>query len=86
MRANFTTQQDKRYDVALAAALELREDANGLVVASGEARATRFRTVAEGIPIAEREGVWHALLKQTMDDLDAELERQVRAHFSPYVA
>jgi hypothetical protein len=86
MRANFTTQQDKRYDVALAAALELRENANGLVVASGEARATRFRTVAEGIPIAEREGVWHALLKQAMDDLDAELERQVRAHFSPYVA
>ena len=86
MRANFTTQQDKRYDLALAAALELREDANGLVVASGEARASRFRTVAEGIPIAEREAVWHALLKQTMDDLDAELERQIRAHFSPFIA
>jgi hypothetical protein len=84
MRASFTTQQDKRYDLTLAAALELREEPGNLVVASGEARATRFRTVAEGIPIAERAAAWHALLKQTMDDLDAEMERQVRAHFSPF--
>jgi hypothetical protein len=86
MRANFTTQQDKRYDLTLAAALELREEPGNLVVASGEARATRFRTVAEGIPIAEREAAWHGLLRQTMDDLDAELERQVRAHFAPFAA
>ena len=86
MRANFTTQQDKRYELTLAAALEVREEPGNLVVASGEARATRFRTVAEGIPIAEREAVWHALVRQTMDDLDAELERQVRAHLAPHLA
>lgn len=85
MRAGMTTQQDKRYDLALAGALELREQPSGLVVASGEARVTRFRTVAEGIPIAEREAVWHALLRQAMEDFDVEIERQIRAHFSPFV-
>jgi hypothetical protein len=85
LRGAMTTQQDKRYDLALAAALELRESASGLVVASGEARAARFRTVAEDIPIAERERTWHALLEQTLGDLDAELERQMRAHFAPFL-
>lgn len=85
MRAGMTAQQDKRYDLALAGALELREQPSGLVVASGEARVTRFRTVAEGIPVAEREAVWHALLSQSLEDFDVEIERQIRFHFSPYV-
>jgi hypothetical protein len=29
--------------------------------------------------------VWHALLRQAMEDFDVEIERQIRAHFSPYI-
>jgi hypothetical protein len=85
VRGALTTEQAQRYDLALAAAVEMRQVRGGLVEASAEARATRFRTVAEGISLAERERAWYDLLEQGMNDLDAELERRIRMHFAMHL-
>lgn len=85
LRASLTSQQEMRYDLVLAAAIEVRDARNGFVMAGCDARSTRFRSVAEGIALAERERAWYALTEQTMEDLDAELERQARAHIAPFL-
>lgn len=85
LRGAVTTDQAQRYDLALAAAVELRQLRGGLVEASAEARTTRFRTVAEGISLAARERAWYELLEQAMNDLDAELERRIRVHFAMFL-
>lgn len=85
LRASLTSQQELRYDLVLAAAVEIRDARNGFVMAACDARSTRFRSVAEGIALAERERAWYALTEQTMEALDAELERQVRAHLAPFL-
>lgn len=85
VRGALTTDQAQRYDLTLAAAVEMRAVRGGLVEASAEARTTRFRTVAEGISLAARERAWYELLEQGMNDLDAELERRIRTHFSMYL-
>ena len=85
LRATMTSQQDMRYDLALAATIEIRDSRSGAVVASCDARAAGSRSVAEGIALAARERAWYALTEQVMETLDAELERQVRAHLAPFL-
>lgn len=85
VRGALTTDQAQRYDLVLAAAVEMRQARGGLVEATAEARTSRFRTVAEGISLAARERVWYELLEQGMNDLDAELDRRVRTHFAMFI-
>lgn len=86
VRGAITTDQSERYDIVLAAAVEIRQQRANFIEASAEARVTRFRTVKEGISLAERERAWYELLEQSMNDLDAELERQVRTHLARFVS
>lgn len=85
VRSVVTKDQTERYDLALAALIEIRQQRGGFVEASAEARVTRFRTVAEGISLAERERAWYELLEISMLELDAELERQIRQHLARHL-
>lgn len=81
----FTTDQSDRYDSSFAARLVIRPDPGA--VGSGEARAsaTRAQTVAEGISVNARNKVWFDLVEATMNDLNAEFDRQIRSHLGRFL-
>jgi len=80
----FTTDQAQRYDATAEMTVELMGE-RGFAERSVSAKASRSRSVAEGITPNEREKVWYELTQQLMADLDAELERQIRANFNYFV-
>lgn len=85
VRGVVTTDQTERYDITLAAAVELRRARGNFADGAAEARVSRYRTVAEGISLADREKVWHELIDAAMSDIDAELERQIRTHLTGFM-
>lgn len=85
VRGAFTTDQTHRYELTLAAALEIREERGNFRNAFASAKAMRSRTTAEGITLNEREKAWHELLEMTMADLNTSLERQIREDLARYL-
>ncbi len=85
VRGALTTDQAERYDLSLAASIEIRQTRANFVDANVEARTTRFRTVKEGITLEERDRSIYELIEQGMNDIDAELERQLRTHLARFV-
>ena len=79
LRGQVTTSQSERYECAIAAALEIRSQRGDFREGFAEARASRARTVAEDITLADRDRALYELVEQTMIDFDAELERQIRS-------
>ena len=86
LRGVFTTDQSDRYDSSFAARLVVRADQGYFGTGEASGRATRARTVAEGITVNEREKVWFELVEATMNDLNAELERQIRGKLARFLA
>lgn len=86
VRGAFTTDQTHRYDGALSAALEIREERGNFRAGTASAWASRSRTVAEGITINDREKVWFEIVEALMNDLNAEMERQIRANLGQFLA
>jgi hypothetical protein len=85
VRGAFTTDQAQRYDLSMAASLEILDDRGLIRQAYASAAATRFRTVPEGISINEREKVWFDLVEASMNDINAELDRQIRANMARFL-
>jgi hypothetical protein len=80
----FTTDQSQRYDLSMSAAIEIREERGNYRVGYATASTSRSRTVAEDITVNEREKVWFEMLEQAMNELNAELERQIRANMARF--
>jgi hypothetical protein len=55
-------------------------------VGDATASATRSRSVAENITLNDREAVWYQMVEQMMNDINAELERQVRANLPRFLS
>jgi hypothetical protein len=85
VRGAFTTDQAERYDLSLAAAIEVLNERTQIREAYASAAASRFRTVPEGITINEREKVWFDLVEASMNDINAELERQIRNNLARFL-
>ncbi len=86
IRGAFTTDQTQRYDLTLSAAIEIREERGNYRSGYATASTSRSRTVAEDISVNEREQIWFELMEQAMNDLNAELERQIRGNLTRFVA
>jgi hypothetical protein len=86
VRGAFTTDQTQRYDLTLSAALEIREERGNFRAGFVSANTSRSRTVAEDITVNDRERIWFEMLEQAMNDLNAELERQIRANLTRFTA
>lgn len=86
LRGVFTSDQSNRYDSSFAARIVVRAERGYFGTGEASARATRARTVAEGISINEREKVWFELVEATMNDLNAELDRQIRGKLGRFLA
>ena len=74
----FTRDQTERYDMTLEATLEIGGERPDLGRGTISAKSIRARTVSEGITVNERERIWYELLEAAMNDLNAELEAQIR--------
>jgi hypothetical protein len=85
IRGSFTTDQTNRYDGVLSAALEIREERGNFRAGTASAWATRSRSVPENITVNDREKVWFELTEQLMNDINAELERQIRANLGQFL-
>jgi len=85
LRGVFTTDQSDRYDTSFAARIVVQPDPGNFGHAQATASATRAQTVPEGITVNEREKVWFDLVEATMNDLNAELERQIREHMGLFL-
>ncbi len=78
-----TTDQAERYEARIVVDLQILDGRQVEATANAEAR--RFITVPEGISLKERERVWYDLTKNTMQDLNKQLEETIRSAFFPYV-
>jgi hypothetical protein len=86
VRGAFTTDQTNRYDGSLAVRLDVRSERGNLREGEASAWATRGRTVAEGITVNEREKAWFDLVESMMNDINAELDRQIRANLGQFLS
>jgi hypothetical protein len=85
MRGAFTTDQTNRYDGTLACAVEVREERANYRAGMATAWATRSRTVPEGITLNDRERVYFELVESLMNDINAELDRQIKANLGQFI-
>jgi hypothetical protein len=84
LRGAFTTDQAQRYEATAELTVDLMGE-RGFPERSITAKAFRSRTVPENITPNDRERIWYELTEALMADLDAELEKQIRANFGFYV-
>ena len=84
IRGAFTIDQSERYDAVLAVKIQIFRE-NGSEAAMVSSRAERSRSVAEDISPYAREKLWFAMTEAMMNDLNADLERQIRTYFTGYL-
>jgi hypothetical protein len=80
----FTKDQSQRYDLSMSAAIEIREDRGNFRSGYATASTSRSRTVREDISVNDREKVWFEMLEQAMNEINAELERQIKANMTRF--
>lgn len=80
----FKQEQAERYDAALDVAIVIL-DGRSMPVADVIARATRTRTVPEGVTVNDREREWHGLSEALVRDIDAQMDGLIRAYFARWV-
>jgi len=79
-----TNDQAERYDGTLHVRIEmLAPDRRQLAMV--ESQATRSRSVAEDITLAEREKVWFRLTEDMMNDINRSLDSQIRKYFTDWL-
>ncbi len=84
LRGAFTKDQAARYDVTLDVVLEVRSE-RGSAVAFANAVVTRSKTVPEGLSLSERERVFHEMTQSVMDEVNSELEKNIRQFLVQYL-
>lgn len=82
----FTKDQSQRYDLSLAATIEIREERANYRAGFADASATRSRTVREDITVNEREKAWFDMVEAAMNEINAEFERQIRGNLARFLA
>ena len=79
-----TQDQSDRYDVTMTVRLEV-ENRMGNHRGSITASAKRSETAAEDMTLNEREKLWFEMTDELMQQLNAELEKQIGAHLKEFV-
>lgn len=80
----FKDEQAKEYTAKVTLELRIYGD-RALSLASTEITATRSRTVPESASLAQRDEELYRLTKALMNDLNAELEKNIQQYFSKYI-
>jgi len=83
-KGTFTKQQTNRYDLALDIALEII-DATGKQVGFSAAKASRSITTSEDISLNDREKRWFETTEKSMNDLNTEMESNIRRYLAAWL-
>jgi hypothetical protein len=86
LRGVFTTDQSDRYDASFAAKLMIRPEPGYFRSGDAAGWAKRSRTIAEDITLNDRDQVRFDLVDATMNDLNGQLDRQIRANLQQFLA
>ena len=80
----FTKDQSAAYDATLELEIAI-VDPNGQVLTTASGKASISRTVPEGTTEADKQQVWTGLIVATFDNLDTELQPQVRSVMAQFI-
>lgn len=83
LRGSFTEDQIARFDTEVEMAVEVR-DARGFRVGEASASARRSNSISEKATLNDRDRAIHALVRETMMDVNRELERNIRQYMPLY--
>lgn len=84
LRGSFTEDQIARFDTEVEMAVEVR-DARGFRVGEATASARRSNSMSEKATLNDRDRLIHDLVRETMMDVNRELERNIRQYMPLYV-
>lgn len=84
LRGSFTEDQVSRFDTEVEMAVEIR-DARGFRVGEASASARRAGSMSEKATLNDRDQIIHGLVRETMMDVNRELERNIRQYMPLYV-
>jgi hypothetical protein len=73
-----------RYDARASARVDIIDE-HGLALRTAHAEATRTRSIEPDASADERDLLWYAMTRELVGSLTAELEKQIRTNFYPYV-
>lgn len=80
----FRRDPSARYDAVIEVAVEIRSDHGGQI-GIVEARAKHSRQILEGTDDAARDVIWQEMTQKLLDDVVAELNRQLRRRLTRFV-
>ncbi len=75
----FTVDQSEQYDAKMSVKIEIFDDA-GNAKNFAYARAQGSRTIGENFTLGQRRKVWIVMMEKIMNNLDEELDRNVRSY------
>jgi hypothetical protein len=80
-----TDDQDVRADAKLAVTYQLKNIADGKILATGDVDVTRFRTFNEHATVDERERAYHAMIDALLVDMERETRLRLQQFFAPWM-
>jgi len=80
----FTVDQSEQYDASMSVKIEIFDDM-GTPKCFAYARTKGSRSVAENLTLGQRRKVWIVMMEKIMNNLDAELDLNVRKYLQAYV-
>lgn len=81
----FTVDQSEQYNAKMSVKIEIFDDA-GNARNFAYARARGSRTVGENFTLGQRRKVWIIMMEKIMNNLDEELDRNVRSYLSEFIS
>jgi hypothetical protein len=85
MRGMFTVDQSEQYDAKMSVKIEIFDDA-GTAKNFAYARAQGSRTMGENFTLGQRRKVWIVMMEKIMNNLDEELDRNVKSYLKEYIS
>lgn len=80
----FKQEQEERYDASLDVAIQILDERH-MPVADVVARATRTRTVPEGVSLNERDRVLYEISESLIRDIDTQMDGLIRTYLNRWV-
>ncbi|MBP6951828.1 MAG: hypothetical protein KBD36_02030 [Alphaproteobacteria bacterium] len=81
----FTVDQSEQYDAKMTVKIEIFDDF-GNAKGYAYARTQGSRTIAENFTLGQRRKVWIVMMEKIMNNLDEELDRNVRGYLGQYIS
>lgn len=84
LKGMFTVDQSEQYDSKMTVKVEIFDD-SGSSEGYAYARAQGSRTVREDLTLGQRRKIWINMMEKIMNNLDEELDRNVKTYLSKFI-